>query len=76
MLGMIIKAIPAAPLLAVGIGLVWLLWSWAGARLLQGLITGTEHGAVADLSHSTMWLYILVLAALVFTGVYWVGTVA
>jgi hypothetical protein len=76
MLALIIKSTPLTPLIAIGVGLVWLLWSWAGARLLQGLITGSGHGAIADLSKRSMWLYILVLAALVFTGVYWSGAVA
>ena len=73
MLSMIIKVFPATPLLAVGVGVVWLLWSWAGARLLQGLITGQQQLAVADLSQTNMWSYIVVLTGLIFIGVYWLG---
>ena len=73
MLAMIIKTMPDAPLLAVGVGIVWLLWSWAGARLLQGLIVGPQHNAVADLSQANMWLYIVVLVGLVIVSVYCLG---
>ena len=73
MLSMIIKTFPATPGIAVGIGVVWLLWSWAGARLLQGLLTGPQQLAVADLGHANTWLYIAVLAGLLFSGVYWLG---
>ena len=73
MLTLIIRSFALTPLIAAGVGLVWLLWSWAGARLLQGLITGSQHSAVADLGYAWMWLYILVLAALSITGVYWSG---
>lgn len=75
MLAIIIKTTPLTPLVAVGVGVVWLLWSWAGAKLLQGLITGPQRSGVIDLSPANMWLYILVLAALAFTGVYWLGAV-
>jgi NADH:ubiquinone oxidoreductase subunit 4 (subunit M) len=73
MLSMIVRVLPATPLVAIGVGIVWLLWSWAGARLLQGLITGPQRLAVADLSQTNMWLYIAILAGLMFTGVYWLG---
>ena len=74
MLSMIVKAVPGAPLVAVGVGIVWLLWSWAGARLLQGLIVGPQDQNVPDLSHFDMWLYIVVLAGLVIAGVCCQGT--
>lgn len=73
MLSMIIKALPGAPLVALGVGIVWLLWSWAGARLLQGLIVGPQDQNVADLSHTNMWLYSVVLVGLVIAGVYCLG---
>jgi len=74
MLSMIIKSLPTTPVVAVGIGIVWLLWSWAGARLLQGLITGPQQLAVADLGQANTWLYVVVLAGLMLSGVYWMGT--
>jgi NADH:ubiquinone oxidoreductase subunit 4 (subunit M) len=73
MLSMIIKTTMATPVIAMGIGVVWLLWSWAGARLLEGLITGPQSSVVSDLSQLNMWLYIGILAGLIFMGVYWLG---
>jgi len=71
MLSMIIKAIPATPLVAVVIGVIWLLWSWAGARLLQGLIVGPVSVTAADLSHASLWIYVITLGGLLLSGVYW-----
>ena len=51
--------------------LVWLLWSWAGARLLQGLVVGPVRTAVVDLGHGALWTYIVVLAGLTIAGLYW-----
>jgi len=73
MLSMIIKTIPGTPLLAVGVGTVWLMWSWAGARLLHGLIVGPQHNTVADLNQANMWLFITVLVGLATVGVYCLG---
>jgi hypothetical protein len=73
MLWMSIAMLPAMPMIAIAIGLVWLLWSWAGARLLQGLVTGPERLAVVDLSRTNMWIYIAALAGLMLSGVHWVG---
>lgn len=73
MLFVVIKSTSITPYIAMGVGLVWLLWSWAGAKLLQGLIVGQKQAAVIDLSNLNMWMYIVVLAALVFEGVYWLG---
>jgi len=70
MLSMILKTIPAAPLVAAGVAAVWLLWSWAGARLLQGLIVGPVRAAVPDLSQAALWLYIIALGGLIIAGVY------
>ncbi len=71
MLYMILKAVPTAPLVAVGVSVVWLLWSWAGARLLQGLIVGPVRVTAHDLSHASLWMYIIVLGGLLVGGVYW-----
>jgi len=73
MLSMIIKVTPVTPYVAMGIGMVWMLWSWAGAKLLQGLIVGQKQTAVMDLSRLNLWLYIATLAALMLAGVYWLG---
>jgi hypothetical protein len=71
MLSMILKAIPTTPLVAVVVGGVWLLWSWAGARLLQGLIVGPVRVTAPDLSHASLWIYIIALGGLLLSGMYW-----
>lgn len=73
MLSIIIKAVPLSPYVAMGVGIVWILWSWAGAKLLQGLIVGQKQAAIVDLSIANAWLYVFILAALVLGGVYWLG---
>ena len=53
---------------------IWLLWSWAGARLLQGLVVWPGNPQDSpDLSLAATWLYALVLVALVVGGVYLIG---
>jgi len=53
---------------------IWLLWSWAGVRLLQGLIVGpASQGETADLNLFTCWSYVLVLIALMLSGLYLSG---
>jgi len=74
MLTTIVQAITSMPVIAFGIAGVWLLWSWAGARLLQGLIAGpaSEHHAT-DLNRAVTWSYTLVLLLLVVAGIYGLG---
>ncbi len=73
MLSIIIKVFPVRPSMAIGVGVVWLLWSWAGARVLQGLIIGPGHRDVVDLKQASLWLYLLLLAGLIVSGVYGLG---
>jgi len=55
---------------------IWLLWSWAGVRLLQGLIVGSaDQGEAADLNLFACWSYVIVLTALMLSGVYISGGV-
>lgn len=62
---------------AVMIGVVWLLWSWAGARLLQGLVVGAAHEEkVADLALNATWFYAAALIVLVICGIYSMGGVS
>ena len=76
MLSIIIKSTPVAPYIAMGVGLVWLLWSWAGAKLLQGLLVGQKQALVMDLGRASMWLYVAISATLIGGGVYWLGAMA
>ncbi len=42
LLGMINDLLPAQPVTAIGVLLVWMLWAWAGMRILQGLVVGAS----------------------------------
>lgn len=42
MFALIVSSVEQQPLLAVALGLVWLVWSWSAMRLLQGFVTGDE----------------------------------
>lgn len=63
----IVSASPAVALAAAG---TWLLWSWAGARLLQGLIVGpAADEPVADIGLGATWAYTAALLGLLLAGV-------
>lgn len=67
LVAVIATTVPEQPWLAVCVGLTWLLWSWGGVRLLQGLIVGPGDAVapVADLSRIEFGFYVLVLALLI-----------
>ena len=68
----LVATIAARPLgaSAVVITLVWLLWTWSGARLIQGLVVGPGSGErVPDLSSSAAWAYGMALAGLGLGGI-------
>jgi hypothetical protein len=76
MLDMIVKTISATPLAATVLLLIWLFWSWAGARLIQGLIVGrTSTIKIADMEITSVGLYSIVLLALVGSGIYLSGVI-
>lgn len=69
LLGMINRLLPVVPLLAVGILLVWLLWTWSGMRILQGLIVGQQrHSDVVDISRVLLSAVLLSMLVFVFAG--------
>ncbi len=71
---MLASILVATPATAVALAGIWLLWSWAGARLLQGLVIGPANPQDSpDLSLAATWLYAVVLVALVIGGVYLIG---
>lgn len=66
--------IVSQPVPAVVLTGVWLIWSWAAARLLQGLIVGpAEPSPELDLSLTSTWAYAAGLAALVVAGLILTG---
>lgn len=59
---------------AIAALVVWLLWSWAGSRLLGGLIFGPRNGEpAADLGFVSLLLYLAVLTAFVAVGIHLIG---
>lgn len=59
---------------AVTLSVIWFIWSWAGARLLQGLIVGPAHEESSpDLNLNTTWSYAAVLIVLMISGIYSIG---
>jgi hypothetical protein len=76
MLEMVVKTISTTPIAAAVLLLIWLFWSWAGARLIQGMIVGRASTVrIADLEVTTIGLYSLVLLALVVAGIYLSGVI-
>ena len=76
MLEMVVKIISTTPLAATVLLLIWLFWSWAGARLIQGLIVGrASTDKITDMEITTTGLYSMVLLALVVGGIYLSGVI-
>lgn len=74
LLATVIAATPTAPVAALVVAGIWLLWSWAGVRLLKGLIVGpADGGGATDLSLASTWMYAAVLIALLIGGLYITG---
>lgn len=76
MLDMVVKTISVSPYAAMVLLLIWLLWSWAGARLIQGLIVGrASNEKIADLDSTAIGFYSTVLLALIVAGIYLSGVI-
>ncbi len=67
--------IVSPPVPAVVLAAVWLIWSWAAARLLQGLIVGAaDPSPLHDLDKLTTWGYTIGLAGLMLAGLILIGS--
>ena len=76
MFKMVVETISVTPITAIVLLFIWLLWSWAGARLIQGLIVGSASDSrVADMNITAISIYSLVLMALVVAGIYLGGVI-
>lgn len=74
LLHLVTGAVPAAPFAALAVVLTWLLWSWAAARLIQGLVVGVPGPAgTPDLGRLAAGGFGLVLAALAGGGLFMAG---
>ncbi|MET0027982.1 MAG: hypothetical protein ABW101_10125 [Candidatus Thiodiazotropha sp.] len=63
---------PAAlsPLFALGLVLIWLLWTWSGIRLLQGIVVGSPvRNGLQDLSMTATWVYSAGFVGLLLIGI-------
>ena len=81
MLALLLTSVPAMPVVSLVLLVTWLLWTWAGARLLQGLIVGpadpdTTEYRVADLGRGAAWAYTAALLALAIGGLLLTGDLA
>ena len=76
MLDIVVKTVSATPLAATVLLLIWLFWSWAGARLIQGLVVGRASLVrIADMDIPTLGFSSMVLLALLFGGIYLSGVI-
>ena len=74
MLSAIIGASANSFTTAATVSIVWLLWGWAGARLIQGLVVGPPRDdPPVDLNKNTMWTYAAILSLLVISGTFSIG---
>lgn len=64
----------ATPGVVVSLLLTWLLWTWASASLMQGLVVGPVVGEkIQDIGAGLTWLYAGLFLLLVVAGVYLTG---
>lgn len=64
------------PLVAIALVALWGLWSWAGARLMQGLIVGPAQArAIEDISIFDTWLAAVAFIGLAVAGMLLLGGV-
>jgi len=78
MLALLLTALPGMPVVGLTLLGIWLLWSWAGARLLQGLIVGAADPdaggrCAADLGRGPAWGYTAALMVLTIGGLLLTG---
>lgn len=65
-LGVLVRSQPAEAVALVGI---WALWSWAGMRLIQGMIVGeAADGVIEDTTLTHSWLFSALMIALIVSG--------
>ena len=67
--------IQASPVNMGGMLVIWLLWSWAAARMIQGFVVGTpaQECNVQDISLPLSWGLALMFMALLLAGVLLTG---
>ncbi|KPV39250.1 hypothetical protein AN478_13365 [Thiohalorhabdus denitrificans] len=78
MLALLLTSVPSTPAASLALLGIWLLWTWAGARMVQGLVVGpaepdTPDYQVADLGPGSAWAYAAALMALTIGGLFLSG---
>ena len=81
MLALLLASVPATPGASLVLLVTWLLWTWAGARMIQGLVVGPAEPEArelrfADLGQGAAWAYAAVLAGLAVGGLLLTGDLA
>ena len=62
------------PVMTAGIVITWLLWSWSGMRMIQGLVTGPDSTqTTSDLDTPVTLFYSAVLLGIAILGLYSAG---
>jgi len=76
MFDLVVKTVPFNLYATAALLLTWLLWSWAGARLIQGLIVGRASKVkIVDMEMYSVFLYGMVIFALMFYGLHLGGVI-
>ncbi|MFP4560507.1 MAG: hypothetical protein ACLFRB_09005 [Thiohalorhabdus sp.] len=78
LLALLVASTPGMPAVSLVLLAVWLLWTWAGARMIQGLVVGAAAPEapgyrVADLGAASAWAYAAALLALAAGGLLLTG---
>lgn len=74
MLKTIVLVVEGYPFLAVGLLLVWLIWSWSGMRLIQELLVGPALPVkYRDISRARATAYGLLIALILLSGLFLSG---
>jgi len=67
--GMLHILIASQPVAAITLGGIWFMWSWAGMRLIQGMIVGDRtEGVIRDMSPGLTWGFAALMSLLVIAG--------
>jgi formate hydrogenlyase subunit 3/multisubunit Na+/H+ antiporter MnhD subunit len=70
MLASVLGQAASAPIAALALVLVWLLWTWSGARLLHGIVVGPPRElTVQDMTTTATWGYAAGFIILALVGI-------
>ena len=70
----IVIVVPTSLTMAILAGIVWTLWTWAGARVLHGLIVGpATQNDIPDLTSGSAWRYSGMLVGIAVVGLILIG---